>query len=190
MTDRPDPKALIDSVKTDVIGMGKNFVALGMAEVKPRAKAAGIMGGMFGAAGYLAINAVSLLFLAGAAGFAALFHLWLGPFGSAALGLVAMALVLLLIAAVLGFVGKGKIDDVKQPVETPDVAKRAVGEVKSGIERGQHLVDAEIEASKHEAIEPTSTPAPTTPRTAPVPTAAAATTTTHDPRSHGATPVS
>ena len=156
MTDKPDPMALVDSIKADVKALVKAHVALAIEEAKPKAAAAGIMGGMFGAAGYFGLNAASLLFLAGAAGFAALFSNWMGPYGSVALGLLAMAVVLLILAGILALVGKGRLPELKKPLDVVDEAKETVDHAKAGVELGKAQVEAEVAATKLPQLERSS----------------------------------
>ena len=89
ITERMDPKTLVNNIVVDTKSAAQDTVALAKAEIQPAAKAAGTAGGMFGAAGYLGANAASLLFMAGGFGFGLLFqHLfgW-GPLAATALGL-------------------------------------------------------------------------------------------------------
>ena len=111
ITERMDPKTLVNNIVVDTKSAAQDTVALAKAEIQPAAKAAGTAGGMFGAAGYLGASAASLLFMAGGFGFGLLFqHLfsW-GPLAATALGFVSMALILLILAGILALVGKGKL---------------------------------------------------------------------------------
>lgn len=148
MSDTPDLKTQIETLgnaaKTLVIAWKDKAIA----QAKPKAKSAGIMGGSFGAAGYLALNAVSLLFLAGAAGFGALYSSFLGPWGATGLGLVTMAFVLLLIAAGLAFLGKSQIPELTKKVDLGEDVKAGTESVKAGIEKGKAEVAAELEGTR------------------------------------------
>ena len=66
---------LVDAVKALAIGWKDKAIA----QAKPKAKSAGILGGSFGAAAYLAVKAFWLLLLAGSAAFGALSSRFLGP---------------------------------------------------------------------------------------------------------------
>lgn len=150
MTDRNDPKTLVNNIVVDTKSAAQDTVALAKAEVQPAAKAAGAAGGMFGAAGYLAANAASLLFLAGGLGFAVLFANlfdW-GPLASTALGFVTMAVLLLILAGILAMVGKGKLKDVKAPKAAVAEAKNIVETLKGSFQRGVNSVDAEVRDRK------------------------------------------
>ncbi|GAB3625136.1 hypothetical protein GCM10027418_32230 [Mariniluteicoccus endophyticus] len=121
-------KLISDDVKTLVQGE----IQLAKSELVPSAKNAGVGAGMFGAAGYLGLNAVSLLFIAGALGFAKLFD---APTGWIALGFVSMAGVLLVLAGILALIGKGRIDKVKGPERTQAHAQATVDQVKAAVTR-------------------------------------------------------
>ena len=58
---RINPKQLVDNIKGDAQVITRDIPKLAQAEIKPAAKAAGIGGGMFGAAGYLALGFQVLL---------------------------------------------------------------------------------------------------------------------------------
>jgi len=150
MAERHNPKTLVDNLVVDTRSVVQDNIALAKAEVVPAAKAAGVGGGMFGAAGYLAANAASLLFLAGGLGFALLYsHLagW-GPLASTALGFVTMAVLLLVLAGILAMMGKGKLKKVKAPEETLKEAKQTVATLKQSLARGVDEVNADIRDRK------------------------------------------
>ncbi|GAA1391914.1 phage holin family protein [Luteococcus peritonei] len=150
INERMDPKTLVNNIVVDTKSAAQDTVALAKAEIQPSAKAAGTAGGMFGGAGYLGANAASLLFLAGGLGFGLLFsHLfgW-GPIAASALGLVAMALVLLIIAGIMALIGKGKLKDVKPPKAAITEAKKTVETLKGSLQRGVNSVDADVRDRK------------------------------------------
>lgn len=150
ITERMDPKTLVNNIVVDTKSAAQDTVALAKAEIQPAAKAAGTAGGMFGAAGYLGANAASLLFMAGGFGFGLLFqHLfsW-GPLAATALGFVAMALILLILAGILALVGKGKLKDVKAPKSAITEAKKTVETFKGSLQRGVNSVDADVRDRK------------------------------------------
>lgn len=150
MAEQQNPKTFVDNLKVDTKSVVMDNIALAKAEVTPAAKAAGIGGGMFGAAGYLAANAASLLFLAGGVGFALWFsHLfgW-GPLASVALGFVAMAIVLLILAGILALIGKGQLKKVKAPEATIQEAKVTAATLKQSLNRGINEVEANVRDRK------------------------------------------
>ncbi|MEL4503628.1 phage holin family protein [Luteococcus sp. H138] len=146
MAERQNPMTVVNNLVTDTKAVVLDNLALAKAEVTPSAKAAGVGGGMFGAAGYLAANAASLLFLAGGFGFAKLFSGLLnwGPLPSIALGFVAMALVLLLLAGILAMIGKSKMKQVKPPEQAIKEAKVTAETVKQSLASGVNEVNANV----------------------------------------------
>ena len=144
MSERVNIADVISNIKDDGQRMGKDLVALGQAEMKPIAKNAGIGGGAFGAAGYLALNAASLLFIAGGFAFSLIFFdaLAWNAVASLALGFVCMAVVLLIIAGVAAVVGKGALKKVGPPRQTIAEAKASVAAISASVQRGKDAVSA------------------------------------------------
>lgn len=141
-------KLISDDVKTLVQGE----VALAKAELVPSAKNAGIGAGLFGGAGYFAMNGLSLLFIAGALGFAKLFS---APTGWIALGFVVMAVVTFLIAGILALVGKGRLSKVKGPERTQAHAQATIEQVKAAVARANaDAKTGEIERKNFNTPEP------------------------------------
>ena len=132
---------LVDAVKALALGWKDKAIA----QAKPKAKSAGILGGAFGAAGLFAVKAVSLLVLAAAAGFGALYSKVMNPWAATALGLVTVAVILLVLAAVLALVGRSQIPELTKKVGIGDDVKLGAETVKSGIEKGRAEVEAELE---------------------------------------------
>lgn len=148
--ERLNPKTLVDNIKTDATALTRDIPALAKEEIKPSAKHAGIGGGMFGGAGYLAANAASLFFLAGAAGIAALFNTYLDwtILASAAIGGVIMAVILLLIAAILGMIGKKHIEQVQPPKATIAETKQTIEAIKGSLSKGVQQVNTDARDRK------------------------------------------
>ncbi len=121
---------LVKNITDDVKVLVRGEVELAKAELSSSAKNAGAGAGLFGAAGYLALNALSLLFLAGALAIA----LWLDSWP---LGFVIMAGALLVLAAILALVGKGRLAKVKAPEKSINEAKASADAVKQAIARGK-----------------------------------------------------
>src|SRR3954463_10777068 len=102
---------ILRAISDDVKLLVRDEVELAKSELIPSAKQAGIGAGMFGAAGYFAICALSIFYFAAA-------------FGLVAVGLPArpafliVGAVLLLIAAVLGLIGYTRVKKVKPPEAT------------------------------------------------------------------------
>lgn len=123
---------VVKLISADMKALVQGEIELAKAELVPSAKNAGLGAGMFGAAGYFALNAVSLLFIAGALAFAMIFG---APTGGVALGFVCMGVLLFIITGILALVGKGRIDKVKGPEKTIENGKATVEEVKLSIAR-------------------------------------------------------
>ena len=132
---------LVDAVKALAMGWKDKAIA----QAKPKAKSAGILGGAFGAAGMFAVKAVSLLVLAAAAGFGALYSGAMNPWAATALGLVTVAVILLVLAAVLALVGRSQIPELTKKVDIGEDVKLGAETFKSGIEKGKAEVEAELE---------------------------------------------
>ncbi|OYO24161.1 hypothetical protein CGZ93_04910 [Enemella dayhoffiae] len=134
--DEPQPQhGLSDVAKLiseDVKALVQGEIALAKAELVPSAKHAGVGAGLFGGAGYFAMNGLSLLFIAGALGIAALFK---APTGWIALGFVIMAVVVFVIAGILALVGKGQLQKVKGPERTIEQAQTTIETIKGSIAR-------------------------------------------------------
>ncbi len=145
MSDTQDIKSQVATLVTAGKTLAIAWKDKAIAQAKPKARSAGIMGGAFGAAGYFAMNAVSLLFLAGAAGFGALYSSFLGPWGATGLGLVTMAVVLLLLAAVLALIGKAQLPELQKKVDLGEDVKAGTDSIKAGIEKGKAEVAAELD---------------------------------------------
>ena len=132
---------LVDAVKALAMGWKDKAIA----QAKPKAKSAGILGGAFGAAGLFAVRALSLLILAAAAGFGALYSSVMNPWAATALGLVTVAVILLVLAAILALVGRAQIAELTKKVDIGDDVKLGAETIKSGIEKGKADVEAELE---------------------------------------------
>jgi hypothetical protein len=134
---------LVDAVKALATGWKDKAIA----QAKPKAKSAGILGGAFGAAGLFAVKAVSLLVLAAAAAFGALYSSVMNPWAATALGLVTVAVILLLLAGILALVGRSQIPVLTKKVDIGDDVKLGAETIKSGIEKGKADVEAELEGA-------------------------------------------
>ncbi len=137
---------IVKSITDDVLVLVRGEVELAKAELVPSAKKAGIGAGMLGAAGYLAINGLLLLFMAGALGIASLILKLTqasAPGTSAAsvtgwvaLGFVIMAVILFIIAGILALLGRAALKKIKGPDQTVSEAKTSVESVKHAVNRG------------------------------------------------------
>ena len=127
---------IIKNITDDVKLLVRDEIALAKAELIPSAKNAGIGAGMFGAAGYFAISAFSILYIAAALGLAAAtgWSYWLS--------FLLIGVVLLVVAVILGLIGLTLVKKVKGPEKTIDQANQTVAEVKAAAQRAVAAANA------------------------------------------------
>ena len=125
---------LIKGITDDVKLLVRDEIQLAKAELVPAAKNAGIGAGLFGAAGYFAICALSVLYFAAAFALAQVMDTWLA--------FLIVGVALLLIAAVLGLVGFLLVKRVKAPEKTIANANATVAEIKAAVQRGNAAATA------------------------------------------------
>ncbi len=125
---------LIKGISDDVKLLVRDEIQLAKAELVPAAKNAGIGAGLFGAAGYFAICALSVLYFAAAFALAQVMDTWLA--------FLIVGVALLLIAAVLGLVGYVLVKRVKAPEKTIANANATVAEIKAAVQRGNAAATA------------------------------------------------
>ena len=117
-------KNITDEVKTLV----RDEMELAKKELVPAARNAGIGAGLFGAAGYFAISALSVLYFAAAFGLVAA--------GLAAwLAFLIVGVALFVIAAICGLIGFVAVKRVKAPERTIAQANKTVEEVKTAAQQ-------------------------------------------------------
>jgi hypothetical protein len=126
---------IIKSITEDVKLLVRDEMELAKSELMPAAKNGGIGGGLFGAAGYFGICALSILYFAAA-------------FGLVALGLpyplafLIVGVALLLIAGVCAGVGYMMIKKIKPPERTIAQANKTVADVKDATQRALAAANA------------------------------------------------
>lgn len=145
MSQTQDLKSQVSTLVEAVKALAMGWKDKAIAQAKPKAKSAGILGGAFGAAGVFAVKALSLLVLAAAAGFGALYSSAMNPWAATALGLVTVAVILLVLAGVLALVGRAQISELTKKVDLGEDVKLGAETVKAGIEKGKADVEAELE---------------------------------------------
>lgn len=121
--EEPTLGALVAAASRDMSDLLRNEIALAKAEVKVDAQHAAKGGAMFGAAGFLAVLAIILLSIAAAYGLVAA---GLHP----AVAFVIVAVVYLIVAAILGLIGKKAISKVGPPERTLRTTKDSVATIK------------------------------------------------------------
>ena len=132
---------LVDALKALAMGWKDKAIA----QAKPKAKSAGILGGAFGAAGLFAVRAISLRVLAAAAAFGGLYSRVMNTWAATALGLVTVAVILLLLSGIFALVGRSQIAVLTKKVDIAEDVKLGAETIKSGIEKGKAEVEAELE---------------------------------------------
>lgn len=114
---------LVADASNEVSGLVRAEIALAKAEVKADVSRAAVGGGLLGVAAFMAVVAFVLLCFAGAYG---LTEAGLPDWAA----FLVVTGVLLLIAAVLGLVGKARLSKLAPPQRTIDTAKDSVAALK------------------------------------------------------------
>ncbi|MFV0452626.1 MAG: phage holin family protein [Propioniciclava sp.] len=149
---QPEIGEVIKDITADVQTIVRGEIELAKAEMAPQAKRIGIGAGLFGAAGYLAFQAVTLLFICGGLALTALYTGVVPVVWAFTLGFLTMAMICLILAAILALIGRGKMKN-PGPVETVAEARLTSQEVKASVARGQANVAA-IVASGGKHLDP------------------------------------
>jgi membrane protein implicated in regulation of membrane protease activity len=116
---------LVAEATRDISEIVRAEVALAKAELSLSAKNGALAGGLFGAAGYLAMLASILLAIAAAYGISAL---GVAP----GWAFVIVAVVVLLLAGALALVGRSRVSRVGPPERTIRTTKQTIAAVKPG----------------------------------------------------------
>lgn len=132
---------VIRDITDDVRTIVRGEIELAKAEMTPQLKRAGVGAGMFGTAGYLAIQATTLIFVAIGLALGALYDTFMPPVWAFTLGFITLAIVLLIIAAVLVLIGRNKVQ-ISGPTATVDSAQRSLDAVLTGVDRANANVAA------------------------------------------------
>ncbi|MVA76930.1 hypothetical protein GC722_12980 [Auraticoccus sp. F435] len=133
------------NIQQDITALGRSTAALAKVEATDMAKKLGIGGALLGLAGFLALNALSLLFVAASLGFFLLLQPDgpvepqdpAVPTGALPLGFVIMAAILLLVAGGLGFAGMRSIKANRGLKQTQAEVQATVTALKGAVERGK-----------------------------------------------------
>lgn len=120
MSERTIGQLVADATR-DISELARHEVALAKAELRNDAKQAGVGAGMFGGAAFFGLMAFILLL------FAAAYGLHEGAGWPVWLSFLTVAVVLLLLAAVMGLVGRSRVSKVKPP-------ERAIATTKASLE--------------------------------------------------------
>jgi Putative Actinobacterial Holin-X, holin superfamily III len=126
---------IIKNITDDVKLLVQDQIELAKAELTPAAKQGGTGVGLFGAAGYFALSATILLYVAAAFGLVAA---GLAPW----LAFLIVGVALLLIAGILGGIGYLIVRKIKGPDRTIAQANQSVAEVKAAAQRAVAAANA------------------------------------------------
>lgn len=166
------PSETVKNITDDIKLIAQTEIELAKAEVMPKVKSAGLGAGLLGGAGYFALNAASLLYVAASLGVGILFMGFFQVVPALALGFTAVAVLMLLIAGILALIGKGKLQAMKDPQPKLAIAQAqgVVEDVKGAVHRGKDGVPASITARPRDVIavtdrQPPAAPPPATPPT-------------------------
>lgn len=135
MAESPELGDIVKNITDDVKILVQAEMELAKAELVPSAKNAGLGAGMFGVAGYFGLSALTMLYIAGALGIAALGL-------PIAVGFLIMAGVLLVIAGILALIGVGRMKKIKGPEKTVAEAQTSVDVVKGAVTRANAAAKA------------------------------------------------
>ncbi|MBB1501770.1 phage holin family protein [Propioniciclava sp. MC1683] len=137
----PQIGEVIKDITADVQTIIKGEIELAKAEMMPQVKRAGIGAGMFGAAGYFAIQAATLLFICGGLALSALYQGVVPIIWAFTLGFLTMAVILLVVAGILVLIGKNKVK-VSAPERTIAEANRSIEAVTGAVDQANANVRA------------------------------------------------
>ncbi len=142
---------VIKDINADIQTLVRGEIELAKAELVPQAKRLGLGAGLFGAAGYLGLQALTLLFICIALVFSALFS-YLVPLAWAfVLGFVTLAVLILIVTLILILIGKSKMH-VSAPKQTIAAANRTVDAVADAINQADANVKAIAAGAPRRAV--------------------------------------
>lgn len=148
----PEIGEVIKDITADVQTIVRGEIELAKAELMPQVKSAGIGAGLFGAAGYLAVQAATLLFICVGLALSALYQGVVPLIWAFVLGFLTLAVVLLIVAGVLVLVGKGKFA-LKGPERTVDEANKSIAAVSGAVDQGNANVKAIVAGAPRPVVE-------------------------------------
>lgn len=146
----PQIGEVIKDITADVQTIIKGEIELAKAELMPQVKSTGIGAGLFGAAGYLAIQAATLLFICGGLALSALYQGLVSTIWAFTLGFLTMAVILLLVAGILVLIGKSKIT-LGAPEQAIAEANRSIEAITGAIDQGNANVKAIVAGAPRSA---------------------------------------
>lgn len=144
MAESIDIAQVIKSIQDDVTTIVRGEIALAKDELKAEVGKAGVIAGLFAGAGYLAISALAVVFSAFGFLWAVGYQHWFGLdlLTSLFWGFLTMAVVMLLIAALLGFIGT-RVPQPGAPTQTIASVTEQVESVKSAVREANAEISAQ-----------------------------------------------
>lgn len=137
----PQLGAVIKDITADIQTIVRGEIELAKAELVPQAKRLGLGAGMFGAAGYLGFQAITLLFICVALTFSALYSMLNLGAWAYVLGFLTLGVLILLIVLLLVLIGKSKIR-MRAPERTIKASNLTISAVADAIDRAGANVKA------------------------------------------------
>ncbi len=141
MAEQPAITDVITSITSDIRTIVEGQIELAKAEMVPQAKKVGLGVGLFGGAGYVALNGLMLLFVALGFVLSGLWMMLLPAVWAYAAGFGTIALLFFIVAAILALIGRTRFD-VPGPEATISHAEQSVDAVLTAVNRGQANVAA------------------------------------------------
>jgi hypothetical protein len=134
MAEPSDIAEVIKGIQNEITTIVRGEIALATDEIKTEATKAGIIAGLFGGAGYLALSALAVLFSAFGFLWAVGFQHWfaLDLLASLFWGFLVMGVLMLALSGLLGFIGT-KAPQPGPPAESIASAQDQIAFVKSTI---------------------------------------------------------
>ncbi|QIK71819.1 phage holin family protein [Propioniciclava coleopterorum] len=137
----PQLGEVIKDITSDIQTIVRGEIELAKAELVPQAKRLGLGAGLFGAAGYLGLQALTLLFICVALVFSALYSYVVPLAWAFVLGFVTLAVLILIVVLVLVLIGKSKMH-VEAPEKTISEVNLTIGAVADAIDQADANVKA------------------------------------------------
>lgn len=136
MAEQPAIADVLSSITSDIQTIVRGEIELAKAELVPQAKKVGIGAGLLGAAGYVALNGLTLLYVTLCFVASGLYMFALPPVWAYAAGFGTITLLFFVAAAILALIGKGKFE-FSGAQRTVAEAELSVDAVKTAVSRGQ-----------------------------------------------------
>lgn len=137
----PQLGAVIKDITADIQTIVRGEIELAKAELVPQAKRLGFGVGMFGAAGYLGFQAITLLFICIALTFSALYSMLSLGAWAYVLGFLTLGVLILIIVLMLVLIGKSKMH-VDAPKRTLTASNLTIDAVADAIDQADANVKA------------------------------------------------